>query len=179
VIQIVPTPGLPASNANSRSINGEGSGQQQHQSKKRKGKLKRWGQKWGFHSVPFTKLHRAFIPTVCFDCTANYKQLQFTWKPLSRRNMFLLPSYTSQFPCDTSHPNAPHSSARCSHQPRVRELLGVSIYSRKYSENRKISLFWLISLLDKLPAHHCSFDQSRDTCCDSIRATFKSSERHE
>ena len=85
VIQIVPTPGLPASNANSRSINGEGSGQQQHQSKKREGKLKRWGQKWGFHSVPSTKLHRAFIPTVCFDCTANYKQLQFTWKPLSRR----------------------------------------------------------------------------------------------
>jgi hypothetical protein len=67
---------------------------------------------------------------------------------------FQLPSYTSQFPCDTSHPNAPHSSARCSHQPRVRELLGVSTYSRKYLEDRKISPFWLISPLDKLPAHH-------------------------
>ncbi|KAJ7827565.1 hypothetical protein B0H13DRAFT_1917558 [Mycena leptocephala] len=71
--------------------------------------------------------------------------------------MFQLPSYTSQFPCDTSHPNAPHSSACCSHQPRVRELLGVSTYSRRYSENRKISPFLLISPLDKLPAHHWWF----------------------
>jgi hypothetical protein len=44
--------------------------------------------------------------------------------------------------------DTPQTSARCSHQPRVRELLGVSIYSHEYSENRKISLFLLISPLE-------------------------------
>jgi hypothetical protein len=56
----------------------------------------------------------------------------------------------------------PQTSARCSHQPRVRELPGVSTYSREYSENRKISPFLLISPLDKLSAHqHLAGDKVR------------------